>query len=526
MSDKIGAGPSQSLSQSKALLSASGIGKSFGPQQVLSEVDFDLLPGEVHILSGENGAGKSTLIKIFAGVHTEYEGHIEMEGRPVRFRGPLDAAQRGISVIHQELSLIPSMNVVDNIFLGRERTLAGHWMNFSDQRQSCRDLLKRLDLDLDISQPVGSFSLSVQQTLEIAKALAFEARILIMDEPTSALSDPEVERLFSIIDSLKAQGYGIVYISHKMEEIYRIADRITVLRDGKKIATTPASQLSHDELVHQMVGRELGEQFPRHTPSLGDERLSVKHLSLDDPQGLRGKLVDNVSFSVRRGEILGIGGLQGSGASELLGALFGVYGRMARGEVLLDGQPFQPGAPLRSIEQGLALLTNDRKTTGLVLGMSIARNITLASVPKYSPGHWFCGGKEREAATRQKQALGIKAADLQLPVETLSGGNQQKVALAKWLETEPKVLLLDEPTRGVDVGAKREIYELMNDWTRQGYAIVLITSEMPELLALSDRIIVMHRGQITAELSGSEATQESILHAAMGHADIKPGENQ
>ena len=501
------------------LLQMKKITKSFGSNQVLTDVDFDLYGGEVHILAGENGAGKSTLIKILAGVHSEYQGRIELEGRQFRFRSPQDAASKGIAVIHQELSLIPSMNVIDNIFLGRERCHSGIWMDFRSQEKTCRELLQRLNLDLDLHKPVGSFPLSMQQTLEIAKALAFESRIIIMDEPTSALSDPEVERLFSLIADLKRQGHAIVYISHKMDEIYRIGDRITVLRDGVGIGTSPAKDLPRDELVRWMVGRQLGEQFPRHTPHLGEERLRVENFSIPDPERIKGPVVNRVSFSVRAGEILGIGGLQGSGASELLEGLFGVYGRQSGGRVWLDGKPFQVGSPRYSIARGMALLTNDRKTNGLVLGMSFVYNVTLASVPKYSPGTLLRKNRERQTALHYLESLGIKVNDVRLPVQTLSGGNQQKVVLAKWLETHPRVLLLDEPTRGVDVGAKREIYELMDRWTSEGYAILLITSEMPELLALSDRIIVMHRGEITQELSSEEATQEKILKAAMGRSE-------
>ncbi len=496
----------------------SGIGKAFSGQKVLDGVRFDLRAGEVHILAGENGAGKSTLIKILAGVHTEHTGTIEYLGKTVRFHSPQDAARRGISVIHQELSLIPHMTVADNIFLGREQAARGGWMRFGDQERACRGILQRLQLDISPKRLVGEFPISVQQTIEIAKALAFEARVIVMDEPTSSLTDPEVERLFGVIDDLKRQGCGIVYISHKMEEIYRVADRITVLRDGKYIGTSAAAELPRKELIRWMVGRDMEEQFPRHRPEPGPVRLEVRGFTVPDPEGRPRPAVDKVTFEARRGEILGIGGLQGSGASELLQGLFGVYGGTVSGQVLVDGEPCAPVSPSRSIARGVALLTNDRKSTGLVLGMPVAQNITLASLRRFSPGGWLREGAEARCAEAHRDRFGIRAATLAQPVETLSGGNQQKVALAKWLETGPRVLLLDEPTRGVDIGAKHDIYTLMNNWTREGITILLITSEMPELLAMSDRIMVMHQGKITGMFDRDGAAQEKILAAAMGRA--------
>lgn len=498
------------------MLRMTGIGKSFGETRVLHDVDFEVRAGEVHILAGENGAGKSTLIKILAGVHTDYDGTIVLDGETQRFRSPQEAARRGISVIHQELSIIPSMSVSDNIFLGREKRGPGGWMRFSEQREACLQLLQRLELDVDPNRLVEEYPISIQQMIEIAKALAFDARIIVMDEPTSALTEPEVERLFAIIAQLKAAGCGIIYISHKMEEIYRIADRITVLRDGAYVGTAPADELPRAKLIHWMVGREISEQFPRHAATPKDERLRVEHFTVPDPGGLPRPAVDDVSLTVRGGEIVGIAGLQGSGNSTLFAGLFGAYGSKVRGQVYLDGAPFTVRSPRHAIKNGLGYLTNDRKTTGLVLELDIVKNVTLASVPQYSPWGWVRGTWEEMVAGVHKDALRIRAESLYQRVGSLSGGNQQKVALAKWLEIGPKVLLLDEPTRGVDVGAKHEIYELMNRWTEKGIAIVLITSEMPELLAMSDRIIVMHRGRITAEFGRENATQEAILNAAMG----------
>ncbi|MBN1477063.1 sugar ABC transporter ATP-binding protein [Candidatus Sumerlaeota bacterium] len=504
------------------LLRMASISKSFGGVPALVDAQLELRAGEVHVLAGENGAGKSTLIKILAGVHTDHTGTIELRGEPVRFLSPQEAFAAGISVIHQELSLVPPMSVVDNVFLGRERSGPGGWMRRAPQRRSCRGLLERLGLVVDLDRPVEEFPISVQQMIEITKALAFDAQIIVMDEPTSALTEPEVERLFAVIDDLRERGCAIVYISHKMDEIFRVADRITVLRDGRHIGTAPAAELPRDRFIHWMVGRELDEQIPHHTPHRGEERLVVEEFTVPDPGGRQRPAVDGVSLHVRAGEILGIAGLQGSGASELLGGLFGAFGRCTRGEVTLLGEPFIPTSPRRSIERGLALLTNDRKTTGLILGMSLTHNTTLASLPRHSPGLWLRHGAERACAARHMETLRIRATDPGMTVSSLSGGNQQKVVLAKWLETQPRVLLLDEPTRGVDVGAKHEIYELMNRWTAEGIAIVLITSELPELIALSDRIIVMHRGVITAEFAHGDVDQGRILHAAMGHREEHP----
>ncbi|MFP4501296.1 MAG: sugar ABC transporter ATP-binding protein [Candidatus Hydrogenedentota bacterium] len=503
-------------SEQPHLLAMSGMGKVFGRARVLEDVHFNLRSGEVHVLAGENGAGKSTLIKILAGVHSEHEGEIRLRGEAVRFRSPQHANKCGISVIHQELSLIPSMRVMDNIFLGRERCGPGGWMRYGTEEAACRALLARLGLDIDPGGLVEDYPISVQQTIEIAKALAFEARIIVMDEPTSALTMPEVARLFENIADLKARGCGIIYISHKMEEIYTVADRISVLRDGRYVGTADAGELPRSELIHWMVGRKVDERFPRHAANRGGVLLDVKDFTVPDPGGRPNPAVDGVSLAVHAGEVLGVGGLQGSGASALFAGLFGAYGRAVAGEVMLDGQPFTPVSPRQSIRAGLALLTNDRKRNGLVPGMDIVRNVTLASIPRYSRGWLLREGMEARAAARQKGVFGIRAASLRQEVGTLSGGNQQKVVLAKWLETRPKVLLLDEPTRGVDVGAKHEIYELINQWTAQGIAVLLITSEMPELLALSDRVIVMHRGRITAAFEQGEATQPDVLAAAMG----------
>ncbi len=498
------------------LLKMMNIGKSFASVNVLSNVNFELKSGEVHILAGENGAGKSTLIKILCGVYNEYKGEIFVQNKLCKFNSVHDAARTGITVIHQELSLINELSVVDNLFLGREISGKTGWLKRSVQESEAKKLLARLGLEIDVNKYVEEFPMSVKQMIEIAKALAIDAKIIIFDEPTSALNEPDVVKLFEIIQNLKKQGCGIVYITHKMKEIYNIGDRITVLRDGNYIGTDSKDNLLRNKLVNWMVGREMTQQFPERIPKLGKTKFQVDNCSIDDPAGGPFKVVKDISFKVREGEILGIAGLQGSGNSELFNGLFGTYGKNISAKMIIDDIEYKIGTPAQSINRGLTLLTNDRKLTGLVLNMSIADNVTLPSLKSFSKNGFIKRNEELNAAKICSERLRIKSHSVLQETQTLSGGNQQKVALGKWWETNPKILLLDEPTKGVDVGAKHEIYELMNEWTNEGMAILLITSEMPELLAMSDRIIVMHLGQVTAEFTREEATQEKILNAAMG----------
>ncbi len=502
------------------LLEMKRIGKSFSGVKVLHDVPFDLKAGEVHILAGENGAGKTTLIKILAGVHTDYEGEIWLQKKRVLFKSPHEAALQGISAIHQEMSLVNSMTVIDNIFLGREKSHANLWMDYRAQYKKAQDLMEQLSIEVDLSQSIENYPVSNRQMIEIAKALVYDARIIIMDEPTSALNDVEVSRLFEIIENLKQRGCGIIYISHRLEEIYRIGERITVLRDGRYVGTSATAELAPEILIQWMVGRDISQQFPPRASTIGDKRLTVKGFFLADPSRSKRWAVEDVSFDLHAGEVLGIAGLQGSGKCELLNGLFGAYGKSPQGSIWLDGKPFRIRAPKDSIERGLVLLTNDRKATGLIPAMNVVRNVSLASLKSFSPRGWMQTRPEEEAVKDDVKAFDIKIHSLDQEVQTLSGGNQQKVVLAKWLETKPKVLLLDEPTIGVDVGAKHEIYAMMNKWTSDGKAILLITSELPELLAISDRIVVMHRGRITAEFSREQATQEKIIQAAMGEGTV------
>ena len=496
-----------------------GISKSFGPVEVLHAVDFEVRPGEVHVLAGENGAGKSTLIKILSGVYGDFSGELRVNGREERFAHPMEAVRAGIATIHQELSLVGSMSIADNLFLGREASERFGWVDFARQEAEATRILAEMGLELSPRQTVGELPISGQQLLEIARALAREAGALILDEPTSALNESEVGTLFERIGELRCKGRGIVYITHKMEEIYQLADRITVLRDGHLVGTARASDLPPAELVRWMVGREVaveaGERRePSRRPALEVEGLRVAH-----PEIRGRRVVDEVSFDLRRGEVLGLAGLQGSGTSDVLHALFGALGRRVRARVRLGGEPFAIRDPRRSVERGLVLLTSDRKSSGLAPELGVLESASLSSLPRFSNRlGWVRRRQESEAVRSLTGEFRLSAPSLEAPVRTLSGGNQQKVCLARCLLTEPRVLLLDEPTRGVDVGAKADIYELMRGWVGRGISILLITSEMDELVALSDRILVMHRGRIAAELARGEASKDRILAAAMGGA--------
>jgi ABC-type sugar transport system ATPase subunit len=500
------------------LVSMRGITKLFGPVKVLDQVDFSIYPGEVHILAGENGAGKSTLMNILAGVYADYQGRILMQGREIRPASPLDANRHGIAAIHQELSLIPSMTVYDNLFLGHPMTRAG-FIREKAHRRSAESALADAGVAASVGSLVEELPISVQQLIEITKAIRLNANVLIMDEPSSALNVHDVETLFAVVRKLKSENKGIVYITHRLEEIQRLADRITVLRDGRLVGSALASEMPEKRLIHLMVGREMEDHFPRHTPRISTEALRVEELTVHRANRARRPLVDKVSFSAARGEIVGLGGLQGSGASELFLGLFGAMPKRTEGRVSLAGRALRIRSPRDAIASGIALLTNDRKATGLISSMSVTANICAASMMRLAPRGWRRPREEARVASEMGRALHLRAASLEMEVGNLSGGNQQKVAIGKWLSTDPRIMLLDEPTRGIDVGAKHEIYQLMNEWTAKGICILLVTSEMPELLAMSDRIIVMHRGKITAEFPQGEATAERVLEAAMGRTN-------
>lgn len=492
------------------------IGKKFGPVRVLENVDFDIYAGEVHVLAGENGAGKTTLIKILAGVHTTYEGEIFFNGEPIRPSSPIEARDIGISVIHQELSLIPSMSVVNNLFMGHAISKGG-FVQDDIQHERAQKILSDLGIDVDVDALIEDLPVSVRQLVEISNAVSADSKVIIMDEPSSALNAKDAERLFALIDQLKTENRGIVYITHRMEEIERLAERITILRDGKLIHTALAKYLPIPTLINMMVGRKITEQIKRNFRTMAkDRKFVVENLSVSGAEEKGKKLVDSANFFMRTGEVLGIAGLRGSGASELMMSLFGGYGVCHAEKIELNGKKLTIKKPQDAIESGIALLTNDRKVTGLVVKMTICENVCLADMKALAKNGWRDFKKERDATQAQDKVMNFHSASYENYVENLSGGNQQKVAFAKWLQTNPQILMLDEPTKGIDVGAKNEIYQLIDDLTRTGLSILLITSELPELLALSDRIIVMHRGKITAEYSREKFSAEKILEAAMG----------
>ncbi|HLO98020.1 MAG TPA: sugar ABC transporter ATP-binding protein, partial [Fimbriimonas sp.] len=456
-----------------------GIGKKYGDISVLRNIDLDLFAGEVHVLAGENGAGKSTLIKILGGVLSEYEGSYLLGGSEVHFCSSRDAMKAGVAVIHQELSLVPCMSIADNLLLGDFPHKAG----FIDQKQvleTASQALKKVGVVDPLSTPVSQLPIATQQLIEIAKALRHEAKLVIMDEPTSALNAQEAERLFALIAELKAQGVAIVYITHKMDEIERLADRITVLRDGELVVT--AEKLTHSEIVRHMVGRELSEYDAAEAVHGGDTVLELKQFSVYNK---RKCVIADLDLSVAEGEVVGLAGLEGSGNSDLLHGIFGNASRTT-GELRLGGEPVRLNGPNDAVHHRLALVTNDRKATGLVLDMEVGHNMTLTTFRRFFPMGWHQQKRETEHQTELGKKLNVKSPSLTHAVGQLSGGNQQKVVLAKWVDTQPRLLMLDEPTRGIDVGAKRDIYEHIARWKAQGMAILLISSELDELLRLSD----------------------------------------
>jgi D-xylose transport system ATP-binding protein len=503
---------------SAPLLEMRNITKSFPGVRALDGVSFDLHAGELHALVGENGAGKSTLMKVLGGVYPygSYGGEILLEGRERRFHHIREAEGAGIAIIFQELSLIKDLSIGENIFLGREPNRFGviRWDELYSRAQR---LLDELNLQLDPRTPVGQLGIGQQQLVEIAKALSQEARILVLDEPTAALTDAEVETLFTILNGLQARGVGMIYISHKLDEVFRMSHRITVLRDGRTVGTKPADELDQARVIALMVGREVGNIFPKAEHVPGEVVFEARDITVEDPD-VRGKLlVDRVSFAVRRGEVLGIAGLMGAGRSELLTAIFGAHAGRVHGQLLVEGKPVQIRSPAEAISYGIGFVTEDRKRYGLVLDQTILNNATLASLEQISGRFVTNVDAERAACERAAHDLRIKAPTVLTIAGTLSGGNQQKVVLAKWLLTKPRVLFLDEPTRGIDVGAKQEIYAHINRLASEGLAIVLVSSELPEVLGLSDRVLVLHEGRITGEFTRSEATPEGVMACATGH---------
>jgi ABC-type sugar transport system ATPase subunit len=485
-----------------------GIEKFFPGVRALAGVDLELRGGEVLALLGENGAGKSTLIKVLAGAYLPDAGSIHISGRAVSIRSPIEAVRAGVAVIYQDFNLVPSLSAAENIFLGRERAHAGFIRQRQERRQAL-ELFERLGVAVDPSSPCRELTVAQQQTVAIAKALSLDARILVMDEPSATLTPQEVSRLFAIIRELKSQGIGIIYVSHRLDEIYAIADRVLVLRDGQLVGSRPLGSVNRDALIEMMVGRKLDEEFPKQRAPIGSPRLVVKNL-------YRGHRVRDVSFEIRRGEVLGLTGLVGAGRTETARLLFGAD-RLEAGTITLDGKRLKVRGPRDAIRRGIVLLTEDRKMQGLVLPHSVRENFGLPNMSRLARRGFVRQRLEREAFARYVDSLRIKIAYQDQPAKDLSGGNQQKVVLAKWLERNCEVILFDEPTRGIDVGAKYEIYLLINKLAAAGKAILLISSELPEVLGMSDRILVMHEGRLTGEITDVEhATQEQILKLAVG----------
>jgi ribose transport system ATP-binding protein len=491
------------------------VSKRFPGVRALHDVSFTIERGEIHALMGENGAGKSTLMKLLSGVYPDHDGQLLLDGQPLVLTSPSDAQRRGIATIHQELNLIPELTIAENISLAREPRTATGLLDVDRMEREAKALLDRLNLHIPPDRPVKYLRVGEQQLVEVAKALSLDAQLLILDEPTSALSQAEIDRLFDVVAALKAHGVTMIYISHKLDEIFRIADRVTVLRDGEYIGTVTIGEATPQRLIQMMVGRPLQDLFPKEIAPVQGEALRVDGLSLlsDGQQG--GRTLHDITFTVHRGEILGVAGLMGAGRTELLQTLFGVYqpGRV-RGHISLAGKERRITSPRDAIRAGIAFVTEDRKSQSLILPLSVAHNVTLAALDRFLHLNIIRRREENDAVSRSIATLRIKAPSPRSEVDKLSGGNQQKVALAKSLLTRPQVLLLDEPTRGIDIGAKAEIYSLMSQLAQDGTAIVMASSELPELLAMCDRILVLCEGRLTAVLSRDEATQERIMEAA------------
>lgn len=493
------------------LLHMEGISKYFPGVQALQDVSFKVRPGTVHALMGENGAGKSTLMKVLLGIYSPDSGSIRFDGQDHTHMSIRSSLTHGISMIHQELTPIPHMTVAENIFLGREPVYGKTgWVNHRELFQQTRDLFRELEINIDPTKKMTQLSIASMQMVEIANAISYDSKLIIMDEPTSAITEKEVAHLFRMINSLREKGVAIIYITHKMDEVFQIADEVTVLRDGRYVGTKPSTEITKHQLISMMVGRELTNFFPKEDAEITDVKLEVRDISLE------GKF-RNVSFEVRKGEILGIAGLMGSGRTEVIESVFGVYPPDS-GEILVDGKPVVIRRPLDAIRHGMGLLTEDRKLSGLFLPLSVRDNMVYSNINDYVRPGGLDFKKMNADCERQRKALDVRTPSLQQLVVNLSGGNQQKVLIARWMLTEPDILILDEPTRGIDVGAKSEIHKLMTKLAQSGKAIIMVSSEMPEVLGMSDRVVVMCEGTVAGELSRADATQERILQLAAGEA--------
>lgn len=495
------------MTTANPVLEMRGISKRFDSTQALDDVALTLYPGEIHALLGENGAGKSTLIKIMTGIHAPDAGEILLDGRPIRVSSPIEAQGYGIAAIHQEPMIFPDLTVAENIFISHRAK--SPFVNWGRMVREADEILDRLDVHLDVRSPARGLTLAQQQAVEIAKAISLNVRVLIMDEPTASLSAHEVDQLFKLAHNLRSQGVAILFISHRMEEVFSIADRVTVFRDGQFVSSRPRAEVTQESAIRDMVGRQLGEFFARRQSTIGEKLLSVHNLGKDGA-------FDGISFDVHAGEVLGFAGLVGARRTDVGLALFGIE-PADRGEVILQGQTVTVHSPEQAMRLGIAYVTEDRRNLGLTLSMSIATNITLPTLRQYTSALGLVNGRAENATAEQfRQRLTIRTPSVGLAAGKLSGGNQQKVVLSKWLNTRPKLLILDEPTRGIDVGAKAEVHHMIADLADEGIAIILISSDLPEVLAMSDRILVMREGRQKGIFARSEATQERILTAAMG----------
>ncbi|MFR1850533.1 MULTISPECIES: sugar ABC transporter ATP-binding protein [Clostridia] len=485
-----------------------GIDKSFGGNAVLKNAGFLLDDGEVHALMGENGAGKSTLMKILTGVYTKDAGQVIVDGKEVCYNNPQEAEKAGIVFIHQELNVLFDLTVEENMFLGKEIKKVFGICDRKAMRKRVQEILDMLGVDIDPTQRMDELSIGQQQMIEIAKALMVDAKVLIMDEPTAALTQSETEVLFKVVNSLRKKGVSIVYISHRMEEIFELCDRITILRDGTYIDTKRIADIDMNDIVKMMIGREIGERYPVRNSKIGDVAFEVKNLNCPGA-------FENVSFEVRAGEVLGVSGLMGAGRTEIMQAIFGNMPNVT-GQLLLDGKEIKNKNPQQAIQNGIGFITEDRKVEGLMLEESIMKNISLANLGRISNGGVINKKKEQELVNKGIEELRIRCFGPQHECNNLSGGNQQKVIFAKWIYTNPKVLILDEPTRGVDIGAKKEIYNIINELAAKGVAIIMVSSELPEVLGMSDRVMVVREGEVRGILNKEEANQESIMTLATG----------
>ncbi|MCS1411210.1 MAG: Ribose import ATP-binding protein RbsA [Verrucomicrobia subdivision 3 bacterium] len=504
-------------SEGEVLLQARGISKSFPGVQALDEVSFEVRSGQLNALLGENGAGKSTLMNILAGVFPPDAGAIYLANQPVRFQNTREAQTAGIAIIFQELNLIPQLTVAENLFLGREPLNRLGMIDYQKINQDAARVLTEMECDIPPTAPVSRLRVGQQQIVEIGKALSLDSRIIIMDEPTSAITEQEIKILFRLIKRLKRAGAGIVYITHKLEELFEIADQVTVFRDGQLVGTKPLAELNRSTMIQMMVGRDFSDLFPKTSAEKTTEALKVTSLSLRDPNSIENYLVDKINFAVNHGEVLGIFGLMGAGRTELLEIIFGLHPSLSSGEIELEGSRINIRSPRGAIQAGIALAPEDRKGQGLILKMTVSENTGLSTLSHCENFGLISARKEQRLVGDFVQRLQIKTPSIHQLIRNLSGGNQQKVVLAKWLSTRPKVLLLDEPTRGIDINAKKEIYRLINELAQTGLAVIMVSSELPEVLAISDRILVMCEGHKTGEFTQAEATEEVIMEAALPH---------